>query len=443
MIRAVPLWPRRRWWWFLGVASFVAMFLGTLPVYGWGPPQWRELTSSSREATLLVSVFSAPICAAIPRVLTSRSVVAGPAAARANQVLTSHLLRISAAIASGTTAAILVAVVALVSGADGGAPDVLSLVGVLLAVVAVGSISYTASAMLPQRAGGVIAAVGAVLAAFIPPLINPLLAESGRSSRQPSFVWLNEFPLIGWEVTTQTSVLRIVLFLTIIVSCWAVSIARVKRPFGPRIIALGSAVTAVCMAVVAVAVSPPLVQPERAEAVCDRSGTFDVCLHPNYVTLTGRVRATASRVLEVAPGEHRPNSLQQTGTSFDADDYLVRIQLERVESDQDLESAVIVPISLWVSGAPACQARSQAHGGSVVPEGDAESYDIQHALALTIQERLGLEIHTGRIAEDTGQMVRPPALEALAALDGEALREWMQRVSTEIEQCALTADLLP
>lgn len=436
-------WPRLRSWFALGCITCITVLVGMLPVFGWGPAQWHEFTSASREASLLVTVVTAGFCAHIPRALTSTGVVAGRPAVAANRVVNWQLSRIVMAVGLGTLVAELVAGAYVASHADGGAPDLLSAAGVIAGNIAVGLAAYAISVCLAVRAGGLIAAIITVLGVVLLPGLNPVFGNSGISTRQPALIWLNDFPLIGWEVTAQTALTRLVLFGIIGAASWLVALVRVRWPLGPRISASSFLAATAAMVCLSIAQSPPLVERDVVAAVCKETDGIEVCLHPDYVSLTEPVSQAADATLEMVPESRRPMLVQQTGTRADLAEDAVSIQLDHLSSEGELESAVAVPLSEWASGAAACQELRDEVAGELIPEQIERVNAVQHALALTIQERAGVQIYTGMADAATGEPVRPPELEALSVLDDDELRAWMNEHAEAIGDCAVNPESIP
>ena len=437
-------WPPPRSWFALGCITCIAMLVGMYPVFGWGPAQWHEFTSSSREASLLVAVVTAGFCAHIPRALTSTGVVAGRPAVAAHRVVNWQLSRIVVSVGLGTLVAELLAGAYVASNADGGAPDLLSAAGVMVGNVAVGLVAYTISVCLAVRAGGLIAAIVAVLGVVLLPGLNPVFGNSGISTRQPALIWLNDFPLIGWEVTTQTALTRLVLFIIVVAASWLLALARVRSPLGPRFSASSLVAATVAMVCLAIAQSPPLVEQNVVDPVCEEAGGVEVCVHPDYVSLTDPVSQAVVATLEMVPEKRRPLLVQQTGTRAVSAEEAVPLQLDHLSSERDLEAAVAVPLSEWSSGAAACQERRAELGaGELIPEQIESAGSVQRALALTIQERAGVQIDTGMADEATGESVRPPELEAFSALDDGELRAWISEYSEAIGECAVNPESIP
>ncbi|MFZ1381957.1 MAG: hypothetical protein WAS54_04105 [Scrofimicrobium sp.] len=438
-------WPARRYWLVLTVAVAVGAALTTINVFSWGPPQWTNLVSGSREGILLPVILASIGAALLGRAFGRDSVVAGRAAADGSRTVSSQAVLLASSITIGYLVGLVPAIVALVAGASGGRFDALSLAANAAVVVALPLISYLASAVSPAGWGLILGPMAAVYLGIVPGLMNPLLGPAGKSTRQSSAMWFNEFPFAGWHVTPQTSLYRLILFalvaiLSTVVTQYVVTggISRSKTQ-----VVSGFVVVSV-MVVASTVISPKLVEYDGTPLKCSGSAASEVCLLPEYETLAPMILEQSDAAIAVvgaSAGGFR--IVQSTASEIELEVDDVPLTFGGVESDEDLRRRVGGSIAIRLSGTPGCSARFGTRQFMDRNEEERFSVDAQRALDYTIQRRIGLEADSNQVDEATGSPVLTEEQTKLESLDEQGFRDWYAENQQAISSCSLSRNDLP
>ena len=439
------LWPGPRFW-VTGAGLIAVATLGaTTPLFGWGPPLWDDLTEVTREGIVLPAIVVSVLGARTGRAFHPRSVVMGRTASRSSAVVAAHLSGLAVTATVGYTTGLVPGMIVLARGADAGTLDLLALAGVYAALVAVTFGSYALAAVMPTRWAGITAPLACTGLIYLPALLNPALGPLGRSTLQSAVIWLNDYPLLGWRVTPQTSLFRVFLF-TAVAAGSALVVRRVAVPTsGSTLLAAAGAWGVVAlMTAASILISPPLVRWEPAPATCTSSDP-SICVHPANASLAPDISDAVRRGLSAVGSAGHLERLQQVGTTSSGSSATVTwFRLDNPQSATDVDRAVLEAVAFDVSGGPACLDALEPYGYTTDLPADLQSaLELQSALAWAIQERAGLAVDTGSHDEATGAMVRSPAQQALHSLDDEEFRWWFADHLPAVRICSLGEDDLP
>ena len=433
-------WPHARWWGLVGAILVGATVISTLGVLTWGPPQWTTFTSIARERILIPGIVAASAAAWLGQGFGKKSVSASPIAPKSGEAARrqiGHLILLST---GAYLVGVMPAIVYTAHGADAGRIDILTLLSQIAALAAVGSVSFLLSVLISHRWSLLLAPLGSLIFVVLPPLLNPVLGTSERSTRQASVVWFNDFPLPGWQVTAQTSAFRLALFTLVALACitTAQRIVGGTSTMSPYVV-IGSWITVTVMVVTSVWLSPPLVTWAPGTSACTESASIKVCLYPSFNSLSKEVHAIAEQVVEVTGKSTEPLTIQQ-GSPLPGDNQsaTVWMNLNGLHSSSDLKNAIVEPMSYVLSGGPACSSKLL----DLPPEADIpadlnDSLLIQGGIAGTIQTRLGMPTVWTSVDEVSGQRQQTFAQEALDKLSDDQFREWMEQHSEMISECSL------
>lgn len=305
------------------------------------------------------------------------------------------------------------------------------------------AVSFLVAVVLGNRWSLIAGPAVSLIVAVLPAILNPMFGSSGRSTRQASIVWLNDFPFPGWSITTQTSVFRILLFVLVVAGSVLVVSALVQRLRDRRLWA-GVAAWAVVSVMVgaSVALSPNLVTRDENELVCTEVGGLEVCLLPEYRSLAAQVVSVAQEALEVAGSRDQPLILVQTSAEPGPEqEGTATFSLLSVDSPRELRARVGSAVADALSGGQACSTRLiEAGMPADLPETLAISLDLQRSLASAIESRVGIQTTAEQVEEDTGTNLAVDPSGVFVSMGDDELRIWMATHTGQIRDCTLTVE---
>lgn len=446
MILRERIWPTGRWW--LGglVAIALATIVTVMPSREWGPQQWHVFTAQTREGVLLPGLVGGIVAARLGSVFSPKSVVVGRAAPQSRAVVRQHLLGVVTLCVLGYTLGIAPAMATTTFGADAGGPDWLALISVYTVLLAIAMFSYLLSSILPRGWARSVAPLLSVGTLALPAVLNNAIDLGERSMAQPAAIWLNQFPVLGWHLTTQTSLFRISFFTLVGVGC-VLTLRRVATTNTgvPLILPAGIWTVATVMGATATAISPPLVAHQPIVPTCDERSEPIVCLAPSYASILPRVSEIASEVQDIAGPSRQVALFQQEPTIAEPNGSdTVWFRLEGLRSVEDLEKEIIVPMSNALSGNQACHYRMlQEQPDSSASEEFQLSFAMQQAISSTIQARSGLVPEPSGAVEATGEPVYSLEYERLQELTVTELQAWLAAHEDQVRECSWSVEDLP
>ncbi len=438
-------WPQPRFWIILAVVVALSTSLTTIGAFSWGPPQWTRLTAGTREGILLPAIAASIGAALVGQTFCRGSVVAGRTSGAVAAAVSRQTAILTLSVIIGYLVGLAPALVALVMKADGGRPDILSLASSAAAVVALTLVSFLVATVTPYGWGLILGPATSTLVALIPALANPLLGHLEKSTRQSSAVWFNQFPLPGWHITPQTSMYRIILFTYLAICCVIItkSIVTASVPDN-RFRLLGALSILGAMTLTSTAVSPHLMQRDDAKLVCSTVQNVEVCVLPEYASVSNAILGETSFSLGVVGQDSAGlRVVQSIGANQEFEDGTLSLTFNGISSSEELSQRLKSELALVLSGGTACHTRFAEQRFENLSNEDQSSLDAQMGLSLTLQRRLGLSSAHVQVDESSGKPIMSSSQEKLESLDETEFRNWYVEHVREISSCTLLEDDLP